>query len=110
MLGRRAARLLTPLAVIAGLAIAGCGGDDDTAAGQADAERQQPAQIETAEQADLRDTSVKPDIPKPTGSPPRGLVKEDVVKGKGPPARRGEVVTVQYVGVSFSTGTQFDAS
>jgi FKBP-type peptidyl-prolyl cis-trans isomerase len=60
--------------------------------------------------ANLRDTSVKPEIPRPAGSPARRLVKEDIVKGKGPAAGKGDVVTVQCVGVSFSTGAQFDAS
>ena len=49
-------------------------------------------------------------MPKPAGSPPRRLVKEDIVKGKGPPAKKGDSVTMQYVGVSFSNGEQFDAS
>jgi peptidylprolyl isomerase len=30
--------------------------------------------------------------------------------GKGKRAKKGDEVTVQYVGVSFSTGQQFDAS
>ncbi len=53
---------------------------------------------------------MKPVIEKPAGSPPRKLVKEDIVKGKGPAAKKGDSVTMQYVGVSFSNGEQFDAS
>ena len=49
-------------------------------------------------------------IDKPTGVPPRRLVKEDIVKGKGPGAKPGDTVIVNYVGVSFSTGEEFDAS
>ena len=49
-------------------------------------------------------------LPKPTGSPPRRLVKEDIVKGKGPAAKPGDTVTVNYVGVAFSTGEEFDNS
>ena len=49
-------------------------------------------------------------IPKPSGSPPRRLVKEDIVKGKGPAAKPGDTLTVHYVGVTFSTGEEFDAS
>ena len=45
-----------------------------------------------------------------TGSPPRRLEKEDIVKGKGPAAKPGDTVIVNYVGVSFSTGEEFDAS
>jgi peptidylprolyl isomerase len=57
-----------------------------------------------------KDLDTKPEIPKPTGSPPAKLVVKDIVKGKGKTARSGRNVTVQYVGVSYSTGDQFDAS
>jgi peptidylprolyl isomerase len=89
----------------------GCGGDEEE-------EPERPPSIpsaeeqatETAPAGDLTDTSRKPEIPKPTGSPPRRLKIEDIVKGKGRPAKKGDALTVQYVGVSFSTGAEFDAS
>ena len=56
------------------------------------------------------DTSKKPSIPKPKGTPPKELVVKDIVEGKGPAAKSGDTVDVQYVGVSYSTGKQFDAS
>jgi peptidylprolyl isomerase len=49
-------------------------------------------------------------IPKPTGSPPRKLETQDIVKGKGPGAKAGDTVTVHYVGVNFSNGEEFDSS
>ena len=49
-------------------------------------------------------------MPEPSGKPPRKLKAEDIVKGKGKAAKPGDALTVQYVGVSFSTGEQFDAS
>ena len=49
-------------------------------------------------------------IPKPTGSPPRKLVVEDIVKGKGKAAKKGDTVIVNYVGENFSNGKEFDAS
>ena len=49
-------------------------------------------------------------VPKPSGQPPAGLVKKDLVKGKGPKAKPGDLLSVQYTGVSFSTGQKFDAS
>jgi peptidylprolyl isomerase len=52
----------------------------------------------------------KPAIAKPPGDPPAKLVERDVVKGKGKAAKAGETVAVQYVGTSWSTGEQFDAS
>ena len=35
---------------------------------------------------------------------------EDIVKGKGKAAKAGRHVSMQYVGNSWSTGEQFDAS
>jgi peptidylprolyl isomerase len=57
-----------------------------------------------------RDLSAKPAVPKPTGAPPADLVTDDVVTGDGRPARSGDHVTVHYVGVSYSSGEQFDSS
>lgn len=60
--------------------------------------------------ASLSDTSVKPEIPKQDGDPPAELVSEDIVVGDGATAKAGDEVEVQYVGVDYSTGEQFDAS
>ncbi len=57
-----------------------------------------------------KDTSKKPEIAKPKGDPPPALVQRDIVVGKGPAAKPGDLLSMQYVGVSFSTGKQFDAS
>jgi peptidylprolyl isomerase len=56
------------------------------------------------------DLTTKPEIPKPSGDPPTELVTEDVVEGTGSAAKSGDMVEMQYVGVSWSTGEQFDAS
>ncbi len=85
-----------------------CGDDDKGDSSSTPASDTTPQQ--TATQPDLTDTSVKPVVPKPAGSPPRRLEKEDIVKGKGPRAKAGDSVTMQYVGIAFSTGEQFDAS
>jgi FKBP-type peptidyl-prolyl cis-trans isomerase len=37
-------------------------------------------------------------------------VVEDLIKGRGPVARRGEELTVNYVGVLFRGGKEFDSS
>jgi peptidylprolyl isomerase len=99
------------LLLLLAIAIGSCGGDDD---GESAAE---PAPAKTSEEPSpsaqreaLKDTSTKPVIPKPSGSPPRRLEKQDIVKGKGPAAKAGDTLTVQYVGVAFSTGDEFDAS
>jgi len=52
----------------------------------------------------------KPDVTVPDTAPPSGLVITDDVVGDGDEAASGHDVTVHYVGVSWSTGRQFDAS
>lgn len=52
----------------------------------------------------------KPTVTVPTGAPPTQLEVSDLIVGSGPAAKAGDSVTVQYVGVSYSTGQQFDAS
>jgi peptidylprolyl isomerase len=52
----------------------------------------------------------KPEVAIPDGGPPAGLVTEDVVAGTGAEATPGSTVDVHYVGVSWSTQKQFDAS
>ena len=52
----------------------------------------------------------KPDVERPDGPPPSELEVTDVTVGDGPEAAAGQVVSVQYVGVSHSTGEEFDAS
>jgi peptidylprolyl isomerase len=52
----------------------------------------------------------KPVVEKPTGEPPADLVIEDITVGEGEEARSGQTVSVHYVGVSFSTGKEFDSS
>jgi peptidylprolyl isomerase len=110
--------LFVLLALLAALALAACGGDEeDSGSGgdSADTSQESPPPsddtgTETETAPDLTDTSVKPVIDIPSGMPPRRLVKEDIVKGKGPAAKPGDTVIVNYVGVSFSTGDEFDAS
>jgi peptidylprolyl isomerase len=53
----------------------------------------------------------KPDVTVPTDQPaPAALQLEDLAVGAGDEAVPGRVVDVHYVGVSWSTGRQFDAS
>ena len=52
----------------------------------------------------------KPKVPKGSGDPPSKLVAQDLIVGKGKPVKSGDTVSVQYVGVLFSNGKQFDAS
>jgi peptidylprolyl isomerase len=109
-------RPLLLLLIVPALAFAGCGDDEaetdpSTAAPSGPAETT-PAPTEAAEPegGDPKDLDEKPRVDVPEGDPPTKLVKEDIVKGKGKAARKGDNVEMQYVGVLYDGGTEFDAS
>ncbi|MGN6816771.1 MAG: FKBP-type peptidyl-prolyl cis-trans isomerase [Solirubrobacterales bacterium] len=52
----------------------------------------------------------KPKVTYPQGSPPKKMLVRDLKIGKGPTAEAGDEVTVQYVGVDYKTGKEFDSS
>jgi peptidylprolyl isomerase len=95
--------LLTLLAVA-------CGDDseEEAAAPQPTATAAPEGSIDAASIS--KDLSAKPQVTKPEGTPPAELQKTDIVEGKGKAAKPGDTVSVQYVGNSWSTGAQFDAS
>ena len=106
----RSRHLIALLLAALALALAACGEDEEAAnftftgtteatTGTAEAE----AEAEAPE-------GEKPEIAKPKGDPPTRLVKKDLKKGTGAAAKSGDTVTVHYVGVSWSTGEEFDAS
>jgi peptidylprolyl isomerase len=106
-------RLLALLGLLAVTGLAACGDDEgeaDTAPPPAAEEQTQTEPTQSEQRQALEDTSTKPAIPRPSGSPPRKLEKDDIVRGKGPAAKAGDTVTVHYAGVTFSTGQEFDAS
>ena len=128
------ARLLAVLSASALLALvaAGCGeertaepegeateqvaeGTEETTAAEPAAE--EPAAEEPAaggkssvKVSTSKDLDKKPEVPKQAGDPPTELQTDDIVEGKGPAVKAGETISMQYVGESFSNGTEFDAS
>lgn len=56
------------------------------------------------------DTSTKPTVEVPEGPPPKTLQTDDIVEGDGPEAKPGDTLSMQYVGVNYADGKQFDAS
>jgi FKBP-type peptidyl-prolyl cis-trans isomerase len=52
----------------------------------------------------------KPAVQLPSGAPPKRLVTKDLVVGTGPTAQSGQTVTVNYVGVLYKGGKEFDSS
>jgi len=112
-------RLILPAVVLSSLALAACGSSNDdsssaatpapTTAAATPADTPTETATPTAS-ADASGTAKKPVVHVPHGKPPTHLVIKDLKKGTGPKAKVGDNVTVQYVGVLYSNGKQFDAS
>jgi peptidylprolyl isomerase len=90
-------RLILLVLACAALVVAGCGSDSEQEAASTPEPTSTPA-------------ATKPEISVPKGKAPKKLVVKDVKEGSGPAAQPGQTVEVQYVGVSFKNGRQFDAS
>jgi len=54
--------------------------------------------------------STEPTVKPPEGEAPKTLESKDLITGTGPEAKDGDMVTVNYVGILYSTGKEFDAS
>ena len=107
--------LISSLAVLALTVAAGCGGDDtETADFSVDAPATKTQAAETNAAAPDAATPAadgdKPKVQIPSGPPPKQLETRDIKKGTGATAKAGDEVSMNYVGVSYSTKKQFDAS
>jgi peptidylprolyl isomerase len=98
--------LLLALAV----ALAACGDDDEGDSGSGTTTEPQAQTTQAQPPTTPPGAGAKPEVEKPSGRPPKKLEKKDLVRGEGRAAKSGDAVRVHYVGVSFSTGEQFDAS
>lgn len=115
-------KILLTVAACLALLLVGCGGDSSstssgseeasTSAGKTEesaaAKEEGVAAAKKGEEAAEKKTKPKVEVPK--GPPPKKLVIKDLEEGSGPEAKPGDEVTVQYVGVNYRTGKQFDAS
>jgi peptidylprolyl isomerase len=98
------------LALVAAVVLAGCGGSSK-ASGIV------PAPSAGATQASIATTpkpppalAKKPVVTVPKGAAPTKLVTKDLVQGTGQTVKAGQTVTVNYVGVLYKTGKEFDSS
>jgi peptidylprolyl isomerase len=93
---------------VCALAAAGCGG-----AGGAKDTGPSQASTQAAPAAPAKPTGAlahKPKVQVPSGPAPKTLQVKDLVKGKGPAAKSGDDLSVQYVGVLYKNGKEFDSS
>lgn len=101
-------------ACLALLVVAGCGDDDSstTSSSPPDSteEASAPEEAESSEETESTKKKTKPTVKVPSGAPPKQLVINDLEEGTGATSGEGGVVKVNYVGVNFKTGKEFDSS
>lgn len=92
--------------LVAVLVLVACGDDaDDAAAPEGGGGSQEEGVSEDVDQRPDTSALIPADTP-----PPTELVIEDVAEGDGPAASAGDLLLVDYVGVRWSDGVEFDAS
>jgi FKBP-type peptidyl-prolyl cis-trans isomerase len=101
--------VLSALALLAA-GLAGCGSSS-----KASGVEQAPSGGATAAAVTTTPTtpaaiSKKPVVTVPSGPAPTHLVTKDLVTGTGQTAKAGDTVTVNYVGVLYKNGKEFDSS
>jgi peptidylprolyl isomerase len=88
------------------LTAAGCGEETETAELTVDV----PPAGESAADEQPVSSGKKPKVTVPDGPPPKQLQTRDIREGTGRAAKAGDDLTMDYVGVSYSTGKEFDSS
>jgi peptidylprolyl isomerase len=115
---------LATLLVLALIAAAGCGSstsesaaDKSAARAESEVKNQKPvpeAAAPTSAKVDPTpgeaDINKKPVVPKGTGAAPTALKAETLIAGSGAAIKSGQQATVNYVGVLFKNGKEFDTS
>ena len=97
--------LILILAGCVALAIAGCGGGGDSSSSGESGAGGVPTRSATEAAS-----ATKPKVEVPKGPAPKKLVEKELIEGEGEEAKSGDTVTVQYVGVLYDNGKEFDAS
>ena len=107
------------VAVFFFLVLASCGESVEEASEKQDTPEVEPTEQATpivvptptpAGEVDNLDIQTKPLVTIPDSPPPSTLQIDDIVVGQGPIVSSGDFLLMDYVGVSYSTGLQFDAS
>ena len=96
--------LILTIAACLALLVAGCGGSSDSSSSES------TAGGETTAAEPSGGEKTKPEVTVPKGAPPKKLEVKEIEEGSGAEAKSGDKVTVQYVGVSYKNGKEFDSS
>jgi peptidylprolyl isomerase len=116
-LSRARSRATVGLSALAAAAlIAGCGSSGSSSTiGVGNENKSDEALVKAGETATAKTPTSgplasEPKVTPPSGPAPATLEKKDLVVGTGKEAKTGDTVTVNYVGVLYKGGKEFDAS
>jgi peptidylprolyl isomerase len=116
-LTRARSRTFAGLAVLAaGGLIAGCGGSSSNSSigvgveNKSDESLAKSGEVKTATTPTTGALATEPKVTPPKGPAPKKLITKDIITGSGAEAKAGDTVTVNYVGVLYKGGKEFDAS
>jgi peptidylprolyl isomerase len=100
-------RLAPILFACLALAVAGCGGGDDSSSSESTASTSSESNSSESSST-AKKTAPKVTVPK--GAPPKKLEIKEIEEGTGAEAKAGDEVSVQYAGVGYESGEEFDSS
>jgi peptidylprolyl isomerase len=97
------------------VSVAGCGGSSDSSTGSTESSSSSEAGGSSKESGGSSETSAsgkktKPTVTVPTEISPKNFATRELEEGSGAEAKKGDEVTVQYVGVGYDSEKEFDSS
>jgi peptidylprolyl isomerase len=95
--------------VVVAALLAACGGSTASGVQQAPSAGATQASVPTTP-APPPQLASKPTVTVPKGPAPTQLVVKDLIPGTGQAAQAGQTITVNYVGVLYANGKEFDSS
>lgn len=102
--------LIAVLCATLALSVTGCGGGNDSSTDSAESTASSGESTAPAEKTESSAKKTKPKVTVPKGAPPKQLVVKELEEGTGAEAKAGDEVAVQYVGVDYKNGKEFDSS
>jgi peptidylprolyl isomerase len=105
--------LIATACLCLGLSLASCGGDSDGSATTQSSDSVAGGATESSTittESNSTSASAKPKLTVPKGVPESEFAFRDVKEGKGAGAKAGDQLGVQYVGIGYKTGEEFDSS
>jgi peptidylprolyl isomerase len=92
------------------LGLAACGSSSSSSTTTSAASSTPSTYATVADPSAAGTIGTQPTITVPPGTPPNQLEVKDLIVGTGPAAKAGDTVSVQYVGVAYSSKQIFDSS